>query len=124
MKVSLNDSKTVEMVVNSGANVVSLPWKVAVEMGLNPASGKHVGLQGADGTKHAAWKVIIPTLRVGGAVARNVECVVDPPEYADAPLLLGKSFLKHFRWELDKGRGKLVFSKALDDEAELSRQRR
>ena len=124
VQVSLNDKKTMEMVVDSGANTVSLPWAIAIDIGLNPVNGREVIVKVGNGRKYVALEVTIPVVRVGGAVARNVKCAVDPPEYADAPLLLGKSFLKHFKWELDEVKRKLVFSKALDDEAELPRGRR
>jgi clan AA aspartic protease (TIGR02281 family) len=122
VQVELNGKKTVEMVVDSGAQIVSIPWKTAIDIGLNPASGERVPIVGAGNMAYIAWKVTIPTVRVGGALARNVECVVDPPQHSGTPLL-GKSFLKHFRWELDEQKRKLVISQTLDDDADLTRGR-
>jgi clan AA aspartic protease (TIGR02281 family) len=120
VSVELNGKKSVEMVVDTGAASVSLSWETAVEVGLNPAAGEEIRVAVADGKTYLARKVTIPTVRVGGALARNVECVVNPPEYPNVPLLLGKSFLKHFKQEIDEVKGELVFSKALDSDAELS----
>jgi len=119
VQVELNGRKTLEMVVDSGAETVSLTWRMAEELGLNPANGKTVRLGIANGQTYLAKMVTIPIVRVGGAVARNVECTVDPPQNSSSPLLLGMSFLKRFQWKLNAVESKLIFSEVIEDNAEL-----
>ena len=121
-------SKTLEMVVDTGATALSLPWRIAVELGLDPAKGKQSLAQDARGGRTVVRTLKIPVVRVAGpegaAEAKDVTCVVLPPKIPNSPLLLGTSFLDRFQHQRDKVRGKLVFSKALDDKAELQHPRR
>ena len=46
--------------------------------------------------------------------AADVRCVVMPPEYADAPALLGGTFINRFGYKIDTGTGTLTLHR-LDD---------
>ncbi len=115
--------RTLEMIVDSGATNLCMPWKVAEDLGLNPSAGTPGRIRDARGMVSEVRLVKIPIVSVAGhggaAVARNVRCSVALPDVPDAPLLLGTSFLDQFKHERDKEHGKLVFYRRMSDTAEL-----
>ena len=109
--VMLNGRHAQEMAIDTGASVVALPWAVAQQAGLTPtANDPTMQIQVADGRVLQAKRVIAKTVRVGKFVAKDVECTVLPPEYAQADCLLGLSFLQHFSFKVDAAAGKLIMS--------------
>jgi clan AA aspartic protease (TIGR02281 family) len=110
--VVINGKHTKQMVVDTGATSISLPFAMAKEMGLEPTSQDteiRVGL--ADGSEVPGYLKTIPSVRVGRFTVENVECVVLGPQAVRAPALLGMSFLGQFKIELDANRAELKMVK-------------
>jgi aspartyl protease family protein len=100
------------MVLDSGAGVISLPFKTAATLGLTPtAYDPDVTLVLADGRQVTAKRIIIPTVRVGKFEASQVEAAVLPPELTQAEPLLGMSFLKNFQFKVDSNQQVLTMAK-------------
>jgi clan AA aspartic protease (TIGR02281 family) len=83
---------TVEMVVDSGAEAVAIPWRMAKEAGVDLSSGQVIAVGGVGGGA-LGYQVTLPSLRVGQCVVRDVTCLVMAPEAPPTPALLGQSFL-------------------------------
>jgi clan AA aspartic protease (TIGR02281 family) len=108
----INGEHTIEMVVDSGASVVTLPYEMAVKAGLKPKdTDPEIRLQIADGSIITGKQITIPSLRVGKFTAENVEAAVLGPEAVSAEPLLGMSFLSKFEMKIDSERGNLVLSR-------------
>lgn len=108
----INGEHTIEMVVDSGASVVTLPYEMAVKAGLKPTeTDPEIRLQIADGSIITGKQITIASLRVGKFTAENVEAAVLGPEAVSAEPLLGMSFLSKFEMRIDSERGHLVLSR-------------
>ncbi len=95
-------NKSVPMVVDSGASIVTLPQQQATDLGVVvPPEAREVRLLTADGREIGARAVTIPKMRVGNFQATNVAAVVMQANAAGAQPLLGMSFLEQFKFELD-----------------------
>ncbi len=95
-------SKPMYMIVDSGASMVTLPAKSAVELGVEvPVDARQVTLVMADGRTIPARAVILPRVRIGEFEAENVEAAVLDAVATDAEPLLGLSFLQHFKFEIN-----------------------
>jgi aspartyl protease family protein len=91
-----------DMMVDSGASMISLPFALAEKMGLKPSQGDpKITLQLADGREIEGHRKIIPSVRVGKFTVEKVECAVLGEDAVNAEPLLGMSFLGHFKFELD-----------------------
>ncbi|MCU0880925.1 MAG: retroviral-like aspartic protease family protein, partial [Pirellulaceae bacterium] len=100
-----------EMVVDSGASLISLPLAVAAKFGLRPTSkDEEIILQLADG-RIRGHKMTIPSVRVGKFTVEMVECAVLGEEAINAEPLLGMSSLENFKFEIDAGSRKLTMVK-------------
>jgi aspartyl protease family protein len=94
--------KTVRMVVDSGASLVTLPIKTATELGIVvPVDARVLRMVLADGRSIPARAITLPRMRVGEFEAKNVEAAVLDAAASNAEPLLGLSFLRHFKTELD-----------------------
>lgn len=109
--VLINDAITLEFVVDSGAADVSIPADVVSTLmrtrTIKPSD--FVGQETyvlADGSEAPSDVFIIRSLKVGNHVVENVRASIASPK---ATLLLGQSFLQHFRsWSIDNARHALV----------------
>lgn len=113
--VVFNRTVTRELLFDSGASTISLPARMAAEIGLGPGSADtttRVTL--ADGSVVEASVRTIPFVRVGTFEAHDVRCIVLPPEFTNAPALLGGSFLNRFGYTIDTGASTLTLHR-LDD---------
>ena len=109
LSVMLNGKHVEEFAVDTGASVVSLPWKTAVAAGLKPnIDDPKLQMEMADGHTITGWRVTAPTIRVGKFTAERVTCVVLPPEAPNASPLLGLSFLQKFSYKIDAGKSRLI----------------
>ena len=107
----INGEHTIEMVVDSGASIVTLPYADAVAAGLKPKETDPViQLQIADGSLINGKLISIPSLRVGKFTVEDVEAAVLGPEAVAATPLLGMSFLSKFETKIDSQRGQLILS--------------
>lgn len=108
----INGEHTIEMIVDSGASVVTLPYEMAVAAGVKPKASDPVAqFQIADGSLISGQMITIPSLRVGKFTVENVEAAVLDPKAISATPLLGMSFLGKFETKIDSERGQLVLSK-------------
>ena len=91
-----------EMVLDSGASIISLPENMARQCGIQvKASDPTIVLQLADGSEIEGKMVRLASVRVGKFEVKDVECAVLGPEAIRAEPLLGMSFLEHFKIEID-----------------------
>jgi clan AA aspartic protease (TIGR02281 family) len=112
VSVLIDGKHTKEMVVDSGATAISLPFAMAKEMGLEPDStDRKVRVSLADGSEVEGYLKTIPSVRVGKFTVEDVECIVLSPVAVKAPPLLGMSFLGNFKFEIDKNKAELKMVK-------------
>jgi clan AA aspartic protease (TIGR02281 family) len=111
--VEINGAITLDFVIDSGASDVSLPADVVsvlIRTGTIQPSD-FVGQQTyvlADGTEAPSDVFIIKSLKLGGHVIEDVKGHIASPK---GPLLLGQSFLRHFRsWSIDNAMHALVLN--------------
>jgi clan AA aspartic protease (TIGR02281 family) len=109
--VEVNGAITLDFVVDSGAADVSVPGDVVSTLIRTRTIGPSdfVGQQTyvlADGSEAPSDVFIIRSLKVGGHIVQNVKASIASPK---AMLLLGQSFLSHFKsWSIDNARHALV----------------
>jgi predicted aspartyl protease len=109
--VKINDSFTLDFLVDSAAASVSMPADVVaalVRLG-TIAPGDFLGARDyrlADGSTLPSQTFRIRSLKVGSIVLQDVTGSMAP---VNGSLLLGQSFLSRFRsWSIDNGRQVLV----------------
>jgi clan AA aspartic protease (TIGR02281 family) len=108
-QVRLNDIKTAQFLVDTGASACVISPELAKALGIEPdARAPAVPVQTLSGLT-SARVVSIPSVRVGESEAQNVAAVVHPlGPFMDG--ILGNSFLSHFTFTLDPDRGLLHLS--------------
>jgi aspartyl protease family protein len=122
--VVFNGDHTQEMIVDSGASMVSLPLETAAKLGIRPTeSDPTLGMQLADGRTIQGKMVRIKSIRVGKFTLENVECSVLGPEAVNALPLLGMSFLGNFKFEIDAAAGTLEMTTIEVEGSRSSRKR-
>ena len=100
------------MIVDTGATAISLPDKMARDMGIKAeAEGVPVRVSLADGRQVPAMMIKLDSVKVGKFTVQDVECCVLGPEARDAPPLLGMSFLGQFKFEVDTDQSELKLVK-------------
>ena len=112
VSVVVNGRYQQEMVLDSGASLISLPPSVAAKFGLKPSDkDPKINLQLADGREIEGRMMKLPSVRVGKFQVENVLCAVLGEEATAAEPLLGMSFLEHFKFEIDAAARKLTMVK-------------
>ena len=107
-----NGKHAQEIAVDTGASIVTLPDKVARQAGIEISDDDpSITLRIADGGTFEARQVTIGSVRVGQFTVENVTCAVLPDKFAEAPPLLGQSYLRHFVYKIDASSGKLIMTK-------------
>ena len=77
VSVVVNGKHTQEMVLDSGASLISLPLAMAEKFGIHPSSkDQKILVTLADGREIEAWKMTLTSVRVGKFTVENVECAV------------------------------------------------
>ncbi|MCA9080543.1 MAG: retroviral-like aspartic protease family protein [Planctomycetaceae bacterium] len=101
--VIVNGKHQEQMVVDSGASFVSLPFAMAQKLGIkvNEEEDETITLKIANGDEIYGYPKTIPSLKVGKFTVENVECVVLESLAAEAEPLLGMSFLGNFKFEIN-----------------------
>jgi aspartyl protease family protein len=108
VNVTINDKQKKRMIVDTGASAISLPDKMARDMGIKTdADGVPVIVNLADGRKVPGTMIKLNSVKVGKFTVQDVECCVLGPDATDAPALLGMSFLGQFKFEVDADRAEL-----------------
>ena len=122
--VVVNGKHTTEMIVDSGASLISLPYELAVSMDLKPEPGdKKILITIADGSTITGVLKKIPTVRVGTFELKDVECAVLGPEAVSATPLLGMTFLGEFQVLLDPDASTLGITLIEGDSSSSSRRK-
>lgn len=88
------NGKSVQMVVDTGASVVSLSADDAQRMGLNYKNGQLVQMSTANGVI-PAWRLRLASVKVGDVMVYDVDSVVSSGSMPF--VLLGNSFLSRFQ---------------------------
>jgi len=110
--VLLNRKAREELIVDTGATNTVISSSLAKKIGIQPAKGKNVLCQVADGRTVNGKQVNIREVRVGGAKVYNVQAIVlDSGEIGNSPGLLGMSFLNNFVFKVDTEKETLVLQK-------------
>lgn len=110
--VTFNGKHAQDIAIDTGASLISLPYKVAQEAGITPSpQDRTLRVSLADGRTVEAKQVFAPSVRLGKFTVEHIECVVMPADMPNAEPLLGLSFLKHFVVKIDNAGGKLTMSR-------------
>lgn len=88
------NGKSTQMVVDTGATVVSMTIQEAQRMGVDFKSGEMVQLSTANGVI-PGWHVKLSSVRVGDVAVHGVDAIVSAGSMPY--VLLGNSFLTHFQ---------------------------
>lgn len=101
----------VDLVLDTGAAFVALPWSILKTIGYDPAAvPERQEIITANGVIEVP-KLQVDTIAAGDAEVRDVEVIChDIPELAGVRGLFGLSFLKHFRTVIDYRTGYLEIS--------------
>ena len=100
--VVIDGQHTHEMVVDSGASLISLPAQLAAQCGIQASASDPTIILGlADGSQIPGKLVTIQSVRVGRFTAENVPCAILGPQAVNAEPLLGMSFLENFKFEIN-----------------------
>jgi clan AA aspartic protease (TIGR02281 family) len=110
-RATLNDSAEATLVVDSGADICMISHDLAKRLKLNLTRARPTLVSSVTGTE-SMGKVIVDTIRVGGATEHEVKVVVhDLPGGEDG--LLGMSFLNRYTFSIDPHKNLLQLSKRL-----------
>jgi clan AA aspartic protease (TIGR02281 family) len=110
VNVKLNGNFTEQMVVDSGAAVMTLSADVARQIGLTPLdSDPTVRLTVANGKTVDARLTHIKSVRLAQFTVENVECAILPASVSGSNLL-GDTFLRNFIYRMDLGTKELHMS--------------
>jgi clan AA aspartic protease (TIGR02281 family) len=121
--VMVNGKYLQEMVLDSGASLISLPPGVAAKFGLKPTDkDPRIILQLADGREIDGRLMKLASVRIGKFTVDNVECAVLGQDAVAAEPLLGMSFLEHFKFEIDSSAKKLTMVKIASAEASAAKK--
>ncbi len=113
------EEHNVQMVVDTGASLVTLPADVADKIGLKPTAGdRSIRLILADGKEVQARLSRLESLRIGKFKAEDVACAVMPSHLRGAIPLLGQSFLGRFTCKVDPDKKTLTIRNLKLPEAE------
>ena len=104
--VRLNNSRTVELVVDTGASSCVISPELAADLGIEPGSRAESVTMQVVGARTTGPIVKLASVRVGGAEAEDVTAVVHPVG-PGIHGLLGNSFLARFTVTLDPQEGVL-----------------
>lgn len=96
------------LVLDTGASLVVLPWRIARGLGLVINPNKLIQTTTVS-TVESSPITKIPKVVVLGKTAKNVTCLIkDLPPEAGVDGLLGLSFLKNFKLSLDFKKGLVI----------------
>ncbi len=101
--VVINEDTICELVVDPSASTIVLPYRVAVDAGVHLDAAPKRTTETADGSEAQTKRVVLKSVQVGSFAAKNVVCHVLPAENTTAKGVLGSSFLKQFKSEVNAG---------------------
>ena len=100
------NGRTVQLVVDTGASMVSLSVGDAERVGLNYRAGQAVRMSTANGVV-PGWRLQLASVRIGDVVVYDVDAIVSAG--AMPYVLLGNSFLGRF--QMTQNNGQMVLEK-------------
>lgn len=113
--VLINKTVKASLLLDTGATNVYLSHPIAQKLGLTSIKDKQITqAQFADGSKRDVQYVILESVVVEGVEAKDVAAVVfldDSASNIGTDGLLGMSFLKNFKFEVDYATKKLILHK-------------
>jgi aspartyl protease family protein len=95
------NGRQVEVMVDTGANIVALSKAHAARLGLDYEQGERGRVRTANGEADA-WRVSLDSVEVGGIRVNNVAASVIEGEGSEL-VLLGMSYLQHVKLEESEG---------------------
>jgi clan AA aspartic protease (TIGR02281 family) len=108
--VMLNQERSAQLIVDTGASMTVLSSKVAIDLGILGTTDNELLTVNTAGGSVQVNMNYLSSLTVGTAQATNVAVAIhdlpDMPEYIEG--LLGMSFLKHFLVTLDAEHARLI----------------
>jgi predicted aspartyl protease len=110
---TLNGKSGYPMIVDPGAADVRLSARVAAEVGVRAVEGAGepaVEIPLIGGRTSQARRARLESVLLGSFKVSDVECVVLPEAFGEAPSVLGGSFLKRFAARTDADSGTLVLT--------------
>jgi predicted nuclease with TOPRIM domain len=113
---TINGKPGYTMIVDPGAEDVRLSARAAAEVGVYPVLGdgeEVVEIILAGGRHIEARRARLQSVLIGSFTAPDVECVVLPETFGEAPALLGGSFLKRFATRTDTAAGTLELTRVV-----------
>jgi aspartyl protease family protein len=115
--VSINGAAPVEMILDSGADIVLIPKSTAEKLNLvvNDAMPQ-ILLSVADGRSIPGRVVMLDKVRVGKFEVTQVEAAVLESEAGALEPLLGMSFLGNFQFQLDAAKNELWLTQVKSNE--------
>ena len=106
-----NLTATAQLVFDTGASLVILPWKITNALGIKIDPNNTIQTATASNIETVPV-VIIPEMSVLGQKIKNVKAIVkDLPEGSGVDGLLGLSFIKNFNVKIDFKKGILTLEK-------------
>ena len=104
-KIKSDYLETANLILDTGASLVVLPWKLVYKIGIKIDPLKTIKTTTAT-TVETVPVVTIPEMSVLGKTVKNVKAIVkDLPSEVPADGLLGLSLLRHFRLTIDFKKG-------------------
>ena len=108
---TLDGTHHLKMIVNSRAADMRLAAGTAAAAGIRPLDGEPaVEITTLEGRKVPARRARLETVQVGACILRDVNCLVLPPEFGEAPPVLGGTFLKRISTRLDRDAGTMILT--------------
>ena len=110
--VVIDGEHSQEMVVDTGASLLTLPHRMAKECGLEVTEAdQRITMVIADGSKISGRVKRVDSVRVGQFIVNDIECAILGPEAVEATPLLGMSFLGKFKLQLNADASELSLTR-------------
>ncbi len=106
-----DNKRRVKMVLDTGATFVLIPWKIAHELGYKPAASKEwISITTATAVIYAPV-ITLKAVATLGREVNNVKAVChNLPDTSRVDGLLGLSYLRNFKVEIDFKKGILTLN--------------
>jgi len=109
---TLNDKVQARFIVDTGAPMVYIKPAIAARLFATERKGQErIRVRWLDGTETSGTPVVLRSIKVGDAEARNVKAVISQmPDFfdRDADGLIGMTFLNRFNVTIDANNNKLI----------------
>ncbi|MBI4653291.1 retroviral-like aspartic protease family protein [Candidatus Kuenenbacteria bacterium] len=94
------------MALDTGATYLMIPWRISESLGLRAEISKEkISMTTASGTEQAPL-VTLKSVKAFGREVKEIKTMIhDLPSTAYVDGLLGLSFIKNFKWEIDFYKG-------------------